>query len=294
MEYMIVDWNSDIKEQDSFFAKTLWDIFKKEQNKGFSESWDFFQQIVRKHDLKNNKYLRIKNKDLLKEFDIISVPTKAVHEKKTEIKKEKKERNDFIDGIQNGYYVYSKNYGWIDMGHAGLLGGSKKIKKMYEQIQSAKKNDVISFEMSSGKNNILGIPNFNIKVNVSKVKIKILADSLTEEEAKSITLSVFKQTSINFEKSQKKTDFIKQSSFAEEDLPSNILNYYVELFSFSKEKIFSLTNVLPMELSLWIYNRYAFQKNYTFEPIILIPGGEKPKIFDSVEEIPEGKLWQNI
>lgn len=119
-------------------------------------------------------------------------------------------------------------------------------------------------------------------------------DSLTEEEAKSITLSVFKQTSINFEKSQKKTDFIKQSSFAEEDLPSNILNYYVELFSFSKEKIFSLTNVLPMELSLWIYNRYTFQKNYTFEPIILIPGGEKPKIFDSVEEIPEGKLWQNI
>ena len=136
--------------------------------------------------------------------------------------------------------------------------------------------------------------NIDVKINNASTKIRILADRITEDDAKSITLAVLKDTSKEFEQVQKRTDFIKNSSFAEEDLPSNILNFYFEVENFSEQKIERLCNCLSVEQSCWIADRYNFSRNQTFDPIIIFPGGVKPIEFNSITEAKAGVLWEKI
>lgn len=294
MEYMIIDWNATNNPDTEYFAKSLWEIFEKEKKKGFNKTCGDFLKIVRKHNLTDKSFSSVTDKDILYEFDIITVPELAKATQIKDVKIKKNNRKGFREDIINGYYIFSKNYGWIDRGHAGFLGGSQHILKFYKQLLLAKKDDVLLFEMSSGIKKSIGGIDIDVKINNASTKIRILADRITEDDAKSITLAVLKDTSKEFEQVQKRTDFIKNSSFAEEDLPSNILNFYFEVENFSEQKIERLCNCLSVEQSCWIADRYNFSRNQTFDPKIIFPGGVKPIEFNSITEAKAGVLWEKI
>ena len=275
MEYMIIDWNATNNPDTEYFAKSLWEIFEKEKKKGFNKTWGDFLKIVRKHNLTDKSFSSVTDKDILYEFDIITVPELAKATQIKDVKIKKNNRKGFREDIINGYYIFSKNYGWIDRGHAGFLGGSQHILKFYKQLLLAKKDDVLLFEMSSGIKKSIGRIDIDVKINNASTKIRILADRITEDDAKSITLAVLKDTSKEFEQVQKRTDFIKNSSFAEEDLER-------------------LCNCLSVEQSCWIADRYNFSRNQTFDLIIIFPGGVKPIEFNSITEAKAGVLWEKI
>ena len=103
--------------------------------------------IVRKHNLTDNSFSSVTDKDILYEFDIITVPELAKATQIKDVKINKNNRKGFRKDIINGYYIFSKNYGWIDRGHAGFLGGShgtqflqKLLLSLNEQRFFRKKN----------------------------------------------------------------------------------------------------------------------------------------------------------
>jgi hypothetical protein len=197
----------------------------------------------------------------------------------------------FIEKItaeRNGY-IYTQNYGWVDRGHAGFLGGEKNVKKLYQSLLNANPDSIISFELNSGKR----IGGRIINVNIARMKVMVLK-RMTSTIAISVALAILKRTSKEFEYCQESTDWISDSSFAEEDLPSNIINFYHEVINRSEEEIMNACKPFSKEQSVWIYKRYNFQKNMAFDPIIKYPGGIKPEILSRVSEIQEGEYWKTI
>lgn len=225
---------------------------------------------------------------MIQEFDVISVPD-CIHPKHLfRVTGGKSKGKEFVDEIKKGHYGYSRNYGWIDFGHAGLLGGPQNLKKIYEQIKSAKKGDVVTYSLSTG----MSSPFLKVYAELGNTRAKILSEQLSDEQAQSMTLSILKITSIEFEQKQIITDWLKKSSFSEEDLPSNIINFYVEVMGYTKEKIYQVCDVFTPEVSCWIYHRYDFQKNKSFDPVLKFPGGTIPQELNVVKEIDKEGLWE--
>lgn len=284
MEYMIVNWNESDKIHETYYAKTIWDIYLKEKENGMNVSWENFKKIVRKRCLSDDTLVKIDNVDLVQEFDVISVPD-CIHPKHLfRVTGGKSKGKEFVDEIKKGYYGYSRNYGWIDFGHAGLLGGPQNLKKLYKQIKSAKKGDVVTYSLSTG----MSSPFLKVYAELGNTRAKILSEQLSDEQAQSMTLSILKITSIEFEQKQIITDWLKKSSFSEEDLPSNIINFYVEVMG----KIYQVCDVFTPEVSCWIYHRYDFQKNKSFDPVLKFPGGTIPQELNVVKEIDKEGLWE--
>jgi hypothetical protein len=295
LEYMLVDTNINDSRLQDYYISSVRDAHSKYVRLGGKKTWDDFQKIIKKRNVETNELEQINEINNLRTSDVIVIPIESSVNKKERINLpvEKNERgNKFIDGILNGSYLYSRNYGWIDRGHAGFLGGNKPVKKLYEDLLNANVDDIIPFEMSSGGR----IPVLNVKVTVNHAttKAKIL-EKLNSENAKSVALSIFKQTSMAFEEAQIWTDILKKSSFAEEDLPSNILNFYFEVDSENTiDKIENLCGCFTPQQSVWIYKRYSFQRNHSFEPIIKWPRGQKPSLFNAIYPIDEGRYWEKI
>ena len=283
------------REEKEFITTDLDDCYIKAQKYGFiNYDKGLFKKIIRRRDLKTNLLTKINDFSELNEFDIISVPTEVKFLSSLTISKRRDIScgQSFEKGIKNGEYVYSKNYGWIDMAHAGFQSKIKRLENLYNQILRAS-DKMITFPMISGKKNLLTDIDLIINGCVATVNLlEPLPEDRKEKIAQGIVLAILKRTSFEFERIQEKTDFIKKSSYAEEDLPSNIINFYVEIFKYTKEQILEICGALPILESLWIFKRYKFQKNYSFMPILSFTEGKIPKELSAVKEVPEGKFWK--
>ena len=283
------------REEKEFITTDLDDCYIKAQKYGFiNYDKGLFKKIIRRRDLKTNLLTKINDFSELNEFDIISVPTEVKFLSSVTISKKRDiSRGQYFEkGIKNGEYVYSKNYGWIDMAHAGFQSKIKRLENLYNQILRAS-DKMITFPMISGKKNLL--TNIDLIINGCVATVNLLEplpEDRKEKIAQGIVLAILKRTSFEFERIQEKTDFIKKSSYAEEDLPSNIINFYVEIFKYTKEQILEICGALPILESLWIFKHYKFQKNYSFMPILSFTEGKIPKELSAVKEVPEGKFWK--
>lgn len=283
------------REEKEFITTDLDDCYIKAQKYGFiNYDKGLFKKIIRRRDLKTNLLTKINDFSELNEFDIISVPTEVKFLSSVTISKKRdiSRGQSFEKGIKNGEYVYSKNYGWIDMAHAGFQSKIKRLENLYNQILRAS-DKMITFPMISGKKNLL--TNIDLIINGCVATVNLLEplpEDRKEKIAQGIVLAILKRTSFEFERIQEKTDFIKKSSYAEEDLPSNIINFYVEIFKYTKEQILEICGALPILESLWIFKHYKFQKNYSFMPILSFTEGKIPKELSAVKEVPEGKFWK--
>lgn len=283
------------REEKEFITTDLDDCYIKAQKYGFiNYDKGLFKKIIRRRDLKTNLLTKINDFSELNEFDIISVPTEVKFLSAVTISKRQDiSRGQYFEkGIKNGEYVYSKNYGWIDMAHAGFQSKIRRLENLYNQILKSS-DKMITFPMISGKKNLF--KNIDLVINGCVATVNLLEplpDDSKEKTAQGIVLAILKKTSFEFERIQEKTDFIKKSSYAEEDLPSNIINFYVEIFKYTEEQILEICGALPILESLWIFKHYKFQKNYSFMPILSFTEGKVPKELSAVEEVPEGKFWK--
>lgn len=120
-----------------------------------------------------------------------------------------------------------------------------------------------------------------MQVTINMVKIKDAEETVGTELAQRITLSILKKTSLEAEPAQGWTHWLTKSSYAEEDLPSNIFNFYFEVMGDSEEDILAPCADFEKEQSLWIYHRYKFVENRDFTPILRYPGAKAPAQFDT-------------
>lgn len=151
-EYMVINWDRRNEEKENYYVTTVWEAWEKSIKQ---MDWDFFQKAIKIRNLKTNTLETIDNVDNLKEDTILITPILAESGNTTSITNQflfndrgcledkirgaKKFENGVI-GINregkdvNPTYVYSKNYGWIDRGHAGFTTNIKKLKKLYDDI----------------------------------------------------------------------------------------------------------------------------------------------------------------
>lgn len=123
----------------------------------------------------------------------------------------------------------------------------------------------------------------------------IIADilqPLTPDEELQVALGLFVRTSWAFEESQFATDWAVQSSFSEEDLPSNLLGFYRAANGLSNPDVGKICDAWDVSRSLAKYKGYIFVKNRSFFPRELPVGGVWPSQFSKIAEAPPGQLWE--
>jgi outer membrane protein OmpA-like peptidoglycan-associated protein len=110
--------------------------------------------------------------------------------------------------------------------------------------------------------------------------------SLTEDEVLSVALTIFSAQSTAFEHLQQWRDVIPfsppSSSFAEEDLPSNLIGFYRAARGFSFAEIRTLCDAWDEARSIAHLSGYTFQRNRSFSPVSLPPGGTWPAEFQTI------------
>jgi len=128
------------------------------------------------------------------------------------------------NGIEKGLYSYSCNCGWIDWGHASPLTAKRILQRVYVGIED------IPFVSSNYKVIYASVP--QLVGGVSRYAVVRRHTSL--QENKEVALGIFMELTEQFEAYQGSAFFgleerIFHSSFAEEDLPSNLIGFYVAL-----------------------------------------------------------------
>jgi hypothetical protein len=105
---------------------------------------------------------------------------------------------------------------------------------------------------------------------------------LSSDEILSVSLRLFMLQSLGFEALQGWTDWLKSSSFSEEDLTSNMISFYRDARSFDRAHIESICAVRSPADSLAAFHGATFGKSAQFTPIGLPTGGAWPRDLSSI------------
>jgi len=126
------------------------------------------------------------------------------------------------NGIREGRYSYSCNCGWIDWGHASPPTAKRILRRVYVGIED------IPFVSSNYKVIRANIPQLGGGIS----RYIVVRRHMSLQEKKEVALGIFMELTEQFEAYQGSAFFgleerIFHSSFAEEDLPSNLIGFYV-------------------------------------------------------------------
>jgi hypothetical protein len=193
-------------------------------------------------------------------------------------------------------YSYSTNCGWIDWSHASpgvpiaLIQAVREASDRMRNNQSTEPEPVAAPAMESRQLGIL------LSGVTPIVRIK---RPLSDPEILSVALRIFMLQSLGFEALQNWTDSIASSSFSEEDLPSNLIAFYMGARGFDRSHIETTCSIWNATDTLAEFHRYHFQKIASFVPIRLPSGGRWPADLLSITpaqaggplmDIPEGRF----
>jgi len=175
-------------------------------------------------------------------------------------------------------FVFSTNCGWIDWTHADTYFPNDVLTK----VKGASAGSIISVKMHSSYHS-------------GEVTAKILT-SLTPAQQESVALGIFQTLSKVFERSQSDTDFYSKSSFSVEDLPSNLIGFYMAAKGYSKGDIKNFCQAWNRQRSKYRFKYdekrgFFAMKNSDFIPLELEIGGHWPGEFTKIKPQPPGKLW---
>lgn len=174
-------------------------------------------------------------------------------------------------GARAGRYTFSPTVGWIDWGHADptlatdLIGRVRAASAALASAgpAAAGAGEVHSPTMRSGAAGVV--------LSSAQVKLK-LKRALSANEVLEVALSVFKSQSRAFETQQEWTDLIGKSSFAQEDLPSNLIGFYMAARGYGPADIMRICGGLSPDDSVAEFQRdHTFVRNYSWFPVL--PGG---------------------
>ena len=120
-----------------------------------------------------------------------------------------------------------------------------------------------------------------------------LQRSLDPDEIERVSLWIFMNLSKFFELEQQWTERIGRSSFSEEDLPSNLIGFYMAAMGVKQTSVRSIVgpicDVWNPKWTKEIYKGYRFQKNETFYPPFSHWPGTWPADFSAINPLEPGK-----
>lgn len=209
--------------------------------------------------------------------------------------------------ILEGHYIYTKNYGWVDMTHAFGTNKGKKTgaSLLWRQI----KDETGEKSISPGDNNgfhVIYRQDASVISSLPRIGITkeyFVKYGLTLKEKEEIALAIFQEVSLAFEDMQGFAVW-SGSSFEPADLTSNILSFYNAIRpSLTQEKIMELLEPLSTEESLNVYKKYPGTftdkkyKNKSFTPKFF-PNEYSPKnpvvpkVFQEIKPAVKGKKFR--
>lgn len=188
-------------------------------------------------------------------------------------------------------YSYSTNCSWIDWGHTYPGLAKELIKRVSDASQkltssaSATPEEVTGPRMETRAAGLLlgGV-----------TPIAHIRRALNADEILSVALRIFMLQSLGFEQNQQSTELVGKSSFSEEDLPSNLISFYRAARGFDRGQIESLCDVWSVANSVAKIQNYNFQKNTSFRPLSLPPGGSWPAKLADITPAEAGGPLVNI
>jgi outer membrane protein OmpA-like peptidoglycan-associated protein len=133
---------------------------------------------------------------------------------------------------------------------------------------------------------------FGVTVNFANINADIRRPLTADEELR-VALGIFMAVSTAFEETQRVTDPIAKSAFSEEDLPSNLIGFYVAARGLSfRGDVETICDAWDSTRSLNQFRGYTFSMNPTFKALSLPSGGVWPARFDDIQPEPPGPLWR--
>lgn len=171
-------------------------------------------------------------------------------------------------GARKGRYTYSTNCGWIDWGHA-----SPRLPLQLIQLVTRASNALrAAGKAATPTTGQLTTPTMRsqaVGLVLSSANIRVrLVRPLSGKEVNEVALSIFKTLSIAFEAQQIWTDIVGKSAFAQEDLPSNLIGFYMAVRGFNRQAIMTSCKGLSVSGSVAEYTRNSsFVRNRSFNPI---------------------------
>jgi hypothetical protein len=187
-------------------------------------------------------------------------------------------------------YAYSTYCGWIDWSHAqpglmaGLISAVRAASNRLAATPGASAETITGPAMESAPGGLV----LSSATPVANVK-----RALSEEEVLRVALRIFMEQSERFESAQSWTDWIGQSSFSEEDLPSNLLGFYQAARGFDRQDIETYCDARDAADSL------ARFENHTFSPTTSWPNPQSwpswpPELSDIQPADPHGPLMDMV
>ena len=178
-------------------------------------------------------------------------------------------------------YDFSTNCGWIDWHHANPWLMTELIKRVRDASDGLK--DPASGAPAAGApatgaaaaaapagqvtTPTMTSRGLGLVIHAAAFQVK-LKRALSDAEVVSVSLSLFKTLSIMFETQQRATDWLRESSFAQEDLPSNLIGFYMAAKNYDQPAIRGFCGALSQQDSLKEYDRnHDFVKNHDFTPV---------------------------
>jgi hypothetical protein len=220
------------------------------------------------------------------------------------------------EDIDREWLDYSCHCGWIDWTHAtpGAVNRTKEGFLLWDYTigvpsnkGSAPSNTTKGFLVTYGQTMY---PDFAPWFRGGIVGEYFVKYNLLSHEQKAVALGIFKEVSEGFERD---AQGLISSSFSVEDLPSNLIAFYMAVKGYSRPRIENECGVVSNCLAKQVWDR-AFGrdgdigdcKNEQWTPVnfnestCLLPYQtcvcpktmQWPSVLDDIKEVPKGELWR--
>jgi hypothetical protein len=195
------------------------------------------------------------------------------------------------DGIPERF-SFSSNCGWIDWSHAdpGLVNTLvSRIQSASDALQDAGSNPSAETGDLSTPTMTSTVPYLGTVLSSARLSVRLLRP-LSADEVIVVALSLFKKLSIVFETQQEWTDLVGSSSFAQEDLPSNLIAFYRAARGFSRADIGTFCGEVSADAARAEFDRdHDFEKNRRFAPVGI--SGTWPLELSSIDDLQASALY---
>jgi hypothetical protein len=206
--------------------------------------------------------------------------------------------------LASGTLGYYRNYGWVDWNHANPTFPNRVLELVKAVTEGSngpghrEKGEEGEFRLQMNPNRFAEAVAYPIYYYTVKCK-------LTDDEQKEVALAIFMDYNIKYEKWQSgwPVNVLTNSGFSQEDLPSDIIGFYMAVKKLSRENVEQLIGpqLGPAEAKALLTKMgtdlgLPRNKNYTFDPVdhnseVGMGPRSIPDIFSSIKPRKKGDLW---
>ena len=196
-------------------------------------------------------------------------------------------------GVSDGRYSFSNNCGWIDWSHAQPHLASPlidRVRAASDALRTAGTNPPAETGDMTTPTMTSTVPHVGLVLSSASLSVRLLRP-LSDTEILEVALSLFKKLSVVFETQQQWTDLIGSSSFSQEDLPSNLIGFYMAAHGLSQSDIGTMCEEASVDEALTEFDRdNDFERNRSFAPPDIL--GSWPADLDTINDLQASALYE--